>query len=435
MIPWTKTWRRGPSGDAGARAASPVRLPWLVWLVLGSTLVSCAVGGLRFLGLSLRGWMWTVPFVGSVVVILAERARRPFPLLLWAPWAVLSIGYLIVSPFENAAQRTAMVLAPLPIAYAVSGLALTRDQVRTLQLRLQQLGLLLVALMLAQVGVFTTGELPQTTGLAPQVMTGALLATVYASGFAHGLRGFLLPWAAVALLPVVAVTRTAAAVTMLTLPGAFGPLRLRKRLLALGLLALAAVAVFNTERFQQKMFYSGSGTLEDLTLENPDLRSTGRFALWEVMREEIAKKPLLGHGANAQEAFIFDLLKIRGQPHNDWLRLLFDYGWVGVGLYGLTLLAQVALLVRLHRRCAEDDDGGRMLAGATAASFVVYALIMVTDNIFLYTAYFGNLQFALIGLAYAVGTAGAPNPAPSAAQPRPRVSTWWRKRHDDAPAS
>jgi O-antigen ligase len=116
------------------------------------------------------------------------------------------------------------------------------------------------------------------------------------------------------------------------------------------------------------------------------------------MRNEIDAKPWFGHGANAQEWFLEELFGTLTQPHNDWLRLEFDYGYIGTGLFGATLLAQALLAWTLGMK---SSGPRKMLFLSGASAFVSFVLIMVTDNIILYAVYFGNLHFAIMGLAYA----------------------------------
>ena len=54
------------------------------------------------------------------------------------------------------------------------------------------------------------------------------------------------------------------------------------------------------------MFYSGEGTIFDLTWDNPNLRTTGRKAIQEAMERRIADSPWFGHGANASEQFMLN---------------------------------------------------------------------------------------------------------------------------------
>ena len=41
---------------------------------------------------------------------------------------------------------------------------------------------------------------------------------------------------------------------------------------------------------------------------------------------------------------------------------------------------------------------GQSVAGAT--SFIPYVVMMYSDNIMVYVSYFGNFQFAILGMAY-----------------------------------
>lgn len=396
----------------------PPRLPLLLWVVLGATLLACVVGDLQVFYFSVKGWMWVVPTALAMAELFNQRTSRPFPLALWLPWSILCLTYLIVSPFQNALQRTVIILAPIVVGYACSGLPLNERSAQEILLRCKQFALLLFLVMLGEIGFLASGILPDITGLAPQSITASLLAVYFAAAFAYESPGALPAWAIMAALPLVAVTRTAILVTGMTLAATFAPLPAVRRLVILVLLLVTAVAVFQTERFQKKMFYSGSGTLADLDMDNPDFRSTGRFNLWSLMKVEIERKPIFGHGANAQEDFILSQIHFRGQPHNDWLRLRFDYGWVGTGLYALTLLVQALLLLRLAYGPEAPSVEARILLTGGAGTFVVYAAMMLTDNILLYSSFFGVMQFALIGVAYAVVAAERGQRAAAGGEPQ-----------------
>jgi len=107
----------------------------------------------------------------------------------------------------------------------------------------------------------------------------------------------------------------------------------------------------------------------------------------------------VGHGANASEELILKLSE--GQlthPHNDWLRFLYDYGIVGAALFLLTVINQVRHLLK---KAWNTEGELRTFFFAAASSFLPFVLMMFTDNIVLYAAFYGNLQFTIIGLAYA----------------------------------
>jgi len=197
----------------------------------------------------------------------------------------------------------------------------------------------------------------------------------------------------------MALTRTAITVTGMTIPLTFASLKLKKRAIFLTIVAVVGVTIFYTERVQKKMFYSGSGTLQDIRLTNPDFFTAGRSYLWDHMIEEIKAKPIWGHGANASEEFVFSVTwGTLTHPHNDWLRLLYDYGVIGTCIFGFCLVAQV---IHLLKRAKRTFGESRVLLYAGASSFLPFVLLMFTDNIILYAAFFGNLQFTILGLVYA----------------------------------
>jgi len=55
----------------------------------------------------------------------------------------------------------------------------------------------------------------------------------------------------------------------------------------------------------------------------------------------------------------------------------------------------------LLRRARRAIGHSRILIYAGATSFLPFVLFMYTDNIILYAAFFGNLQFTILGLVYA----------------------------------
>lgn len=120
--------------------------------------------------------------------------------------------------------------------------------------------------------------------------------------------------------------------------------------------------------------------------------------MWELMDQEIMDKPLFGHGGNAQEDFILSYAGFYGQPHNDWLRLLFDYGYLGASIFAFCVLLQT---FHAWKRARNTVGGTRVLFYAGATAFLPFVLFMLTDNIILYVSFFGNLHFAILGLAYA----------------------------------
>jgi O-antigen ligase len=235
--------------------------------------------------------------------------------------------------------------------------------------------------------------------LAAEVMTGLLLACVYAAELSLGRRKSIFWWVLMVGVPVFAVTRTAIVATVLTLPLSLSPMKLRKRLLLSGIVLGMGVALFFSAPVQAKMFSSGRGTVSDVLEGN--VTSSGRFPLWEEFGRRIHEALGFGHGAGAGEQLAIQLTS--GQikyPHNDWLLTLYDYGLLGTLVYAGSLIIAARHALRHARRA--PDPYIRVLLFSGASAFIPFALMMITDNIMVYASFFGNLQFLLLGAAYAV---------------------------------
>lgn len=361
-----------------------------------------ALGPPSLLGVALSGLTWLVPLLLAAGILVAVRGRMAFPVAIWLPWAIFVAAYILLADTDHALQRSVMILCPIVVGMAASKPRDVAVGIAAIPKTLRRLTVAVWISFLLGSGILATGALPDATGFAAGVMTGALLCTYFAASYALGAGNDLRWWGALSILPVIAVTRMGILATGLTLPATLAPLRLWKRAALVGAMVLAGLLVFQTERVQRKMFFGGSGTLADVTLDNPDFATTGRRTMWDAMTAEIERAPWFGHGANASEPFVAVLTGGITHPHNDWLRLAFDYGYIGTALFALTFAAQALHLWWKARRAS---GSARTLFYAGASSFLVFALFMFSDNVILYAAFFGNLQFTLIGLAYGADAA------------------------------
>jgi len=371
-------------------------VPFLVWLT-GLAAFAAANANFEVFGFSASGYAWVLPLVVALLVLARHPNRVKFPWPIWVPWALLLVVYLVEADDAHALQRTAMMLCPVVVGMAASCSRLTPVTPRETRRFLRVLAIAVGLGIVWHAGLLISGTLPVYGGSATSVMTASLLAAMFATGYSFGRRTDLGWWVAIQLVPWIALTRTGIVASAVTLPFCFGPLKVRTRLISLGAIALGSVALFSTPRMQARMFYSGSGTLSEISLQNRNFATSGRSALWPELLEEIKSKPWVGHGANASETFISATRPDLAHPHNDWLRLLFDYGILGTGFFVITFIAQGLHALAAARRA---PDFARLLFLSCALSFVVLFVFMCTDNIILYAAFFGNLLFALLGLAY-----------------------------------
>lgn len=383
------------------------QMPLIIWVVVVATGAAVS-GGKGILGFNVSGLAWFIPLFFSALVILRGPEKIKFPFLLWLPWIVVLVLYFVVSKYSSL-QRTIQLMCPFVVGMAVSTCKIEPEQLKSFIKLCKQFSIAIVIIALFKTGLILTGKIPAVTGLAAQAITAVLLCCLFAASYASGNRTDLFWWGLMAALPLYAVTRTAIVAAGLTLPLTFAPLSLRKRIVTIFLVFVVGLALFYTARMQHKMFYSGKGELTDIFKKGSSKRSrtnvftgdfadSGRDSMWNSMRRRIIQKPWLGYGTGAGESFIKKITGGLAYPHNDWLLTLHDQGVFGTTVYSLCLvLAMLHALGRAKRTSGEV----RLLFLAGASSFIPFVLIMFTDNIMVYASYYGNLQFTILGLAYA----------------------------------
>lgn len=385
---------------ARAKATGGRTLPFVILFVFWSTIIACTLGrSISLAGYTVQGLVWMMTLVFSVFILARNAGKISLPWYLWTPWAGVLVIFQIFSKWDDSLQRTVMMLCPLVVGHAVSTLTVRSGQLSSFYGLVRQATITFFVFIVFSTGIIFTGALPAITGLAPQVMTGSVLAVYFAVRYSfQGSKQMLYYWLGLVLIPIIALTRMGILATVVSLPLTLAPLKLVKRLIVIAGVCILGTGMFYTERIQQKMFYTGEGELADVRLDNPQFRTTGRVAMWDAMSNEIEKSPWLGYGANATDEFLRQYAGFTTHPHNDWLRLRFDYGYVGAIVFGLCILMQILHAWKKARETS-GETGILFYTGATA--FIPFVMFMFTDNIILYAAFFGNLHFAILGLAYA----------------------------------
>jgi O-antigen ligase len=359
-------------------------------------------------GVQLSPLGWMAPLLVCGVVALRHQRLVSFPLWLWAPWALWVLAYLLFAESANALQRGVMLLTPLFVSAGFSTVRVDALLIDKFRLWLHRFFWIFIAAAGVSTGLLVSGQLSATSGFAAGAITASLLAAWYAARYARGDARALAYWAVLAVVPVLANTRTGMVAVALTLPLTLAPLSMTKRLIAVAVLVVAGMGVFQMERIQNKMFYSGQGTVSDavtgvldlLKGEEPaslDFATSGRRYIHQALIDGLDEAYWLGHGANTSEAISLAFSEAT-HPHNDWLRLRYEYGLLGMLLFALTMLGQVGHALWRSRRMPPD---AAIFLWVGAGAFLPMALFMFSDNVILYAAWFGNLQFAMLGLGYA----------------------------------
>lgn len=370
---------------------------WLPAVLFGG-MIAASVFSVSIMGFSLTGWAWVAGLLAGAALFLKKGTTLVvLPFQYWLPWAVMVLLY-VGWGFEHAVQSALQILCPLMVGMAVSTLRPAEAEAETF-LKWCRMGamLFLGVMVFVRLPMLLLGRLPETTGLAPQAMTAMLFQSLFlCSWLLRRDKTDLLLYLGCAVFVIVSLVRGAMLGSLALVVLTLAPLSFARRVM----IAVAAVVigwmVFQMPTVQKKMFWSGRGGIEDLRWDNPDLRKHTRDLMWNRLWSGVQERPWLGHGGNASatdlvEAGFGDL------PHNDWLRILFNYGIVGCALYVLAMLVQI-----LHGwRWAESAPlHTRVLLHGGLSAFVPYAVVMFFDNILIYATFYGNLHFLLLGFAY-----------------------------------
>ena len=367
-------------------------------LIIALAMIPWIFGYKQILGFNVTGWSWVIGVTAALLICMQNMRLISFPLHLWLPW----IGILLLYWFSgkdnpDANQSLVQLLSPLAVGCAASIFRPDSKQLEFIVIWITRLAWIAWLLLFVSMPMILIGVLPNYSFMAPQMIGGLLLGACYIAFYFCGSGRHLYYYLAMLAIAVVSLTRGPIIAMLSCLPLTPAPLTSRKRIILCAAMIICALFLFNSERIQQRMFYSGQGELTDLYLDNPNLATSGRSFMWDILWPGVEENPWLGNGFNMHRKTLINYGSILYLPHNDWLKLLYDMGIVGAGIYLIIMVLQMLSLIKIARW---SSGANRLLAYGAATAFVPYALIMLTDNVILYVQFFGNLHFALIGIIY-----------------------------------
>jgi O-antigen ligase len=159
--------------------------------------------------------------------------------------------------------------------------------------------------------------------------------------------------------------------------------------------------MFNNILPLQEHFLSGDVRLR---VAGVGINVSGRGSLWQAAYDSFLESPWVGKGAGSSSHLIESRFRTVAHPHNDYLRVLHDYGIVGISLW---LLGWIRVLRQLWTQARSGERCRRADAPLQFAAFLAtlgICLMMITDNPMTYVFAMAPLG-VLVGAA--VGTASA----------------------------
>lgn len=409
-----------------------------------------AGGALVLVGLTavaVRGWSDVEIYCG-LVIVASSFVDLPRNVVIGPATALAGLSFIyamgatLIRLNHSRTHPSKLLLRPLWLFVIWAVLAAVRSSA---DLKVMQ-QLSVAVMFVATAGVVAAaapGRLGFVGRLGNLLTFGALIATgLYAIGVLLGGLGseLLIGSRTYALFALVTLAWSLASfryggrwgllVSLITMAGIFTSLSRLALGAALVLLVLAwfkatslvsilrSVVLLGTGLFLMVNAVSNVDALNERFLEGDVLRLggglalnvSGRANLWGVTWDSFVESPWVGKGPGSAEEVVSSRYPDIAHPHNDYLKLLHDYGIVGASLF---LFGFFRLIILTRRRwAAADRVGDRASARLHLAAFlalVATALSMVTDNSLAYVFQMAPLA-VIVGMSLSHTSARVPEP-------------------------
>lgn len=341
----------GPGSSLAALTVIYALLAWLMWLtwpVLTRVSLGVVVPLASFLGWGFLSFLWNTPTIQGVQ-----------NLLVWSAF----LGFILLASSRSQIDRK---------IGGFVGLALRRAT--------------WIAVGLYMISILWSG-LGNEAVLGPRsfALFALLGLASYLSRWRYGERRALW-WSGIIVLAIGAsLSRLALIVALVLFPLSQISLTSRRGLLraVLSIVLIAGVsglALTYVEPLQSR-FTEGDRSLR---VHGVTINTEGRTELWEGTLNSSKQALWMGQGAGSSEVLVNRLFFPESQPHNDYLRLLHDYGMVGLGLWVLAFLNLLRATFRAWTRADRANTPEAPVYLAAFLSVVAVSLSMITDNVMVY---------------------------------------------------
>lgn len=354
----------------------------------------------RIFGFSLTGYAWILVLIVSILYLFELFAKKSktskFPLVIWLPWICLSLIYFFLNINSITLHATAQSFVPILVGLVAGSLEYNE---KTLQKILTYFKYLIILIIISNIflSYIRFGILGYGSATDSHLTAIATIIT-FAFYYKHKKSKYLIYYALMLLVQIVAVTRIGiVALLIIPLIHFYQTLNYKKILMILVLIPVS-LSIFQLPNIQKKMFYTGRGSIKDISYFSENLNTSGRKFVNEILINEFRKDPFWGKGTRAD----YFILKKYGldinETHNDYLQLLVNFGFFGTFVLLFTFIIQFTLLIKLKIYTEQE----KILRSIILTMQVVLFLFMATNTIYRGTYDFMNYYFGLIGMIYAI---------------------------------
>lgn len=339
----------------------------------------------------------------------------PWRLIRWMfPYAAF-LGWVAISVFWSPAilvnsTQNAVVYVLFAVVILFVGSLMARYPEETLQLVDRGIhGVDWIALGLAVASLLLRGFPSDERGwfIGPRsfALLGVMVISWHLARWYYGERGAgIRAWCWLTAI-ALSLSRTATAAAALSFALAIlmrtcirpRDLLTRVPLIVIGLGVTSAYVLYATP-FHER-FVTG-----DLSIAVGDtqVNASGRMQMWEIIIASGRASPLIGQGLGSSQVAIFEMGETIGHPHNDYLRLWHDLGFVGLGLFLLAVSGWFFALLRSWRLAAHVCRARAAAPLAAMFALLGFMLSAFTDNAIVYPFVMGPLG-VLLGAGLGAG--------------------------------
>lgn len=395
--------------DASKRTTSMPLLAsvGLLWLLTVDLMVRFDLGPISLSGLltpitailciTLAPMVSLVGTWGKRGIITRSGGRMPWPLTIFGFYVLIRLS---INPSIEGAQNVAVYSSFIAGAAVVALSAPMPSVGRMLRsYRWGAVATVVIFLVALVIGIEVYGE--RAFALSSLVFLAVLIP--------HRSRKILPRLAPflVVLAMFLSLSRTAAVIgAALLVFLALNSRRMVRMPLAVTLFATAGAgiiwAVTTFDPFRDR-FLGGDAGLE---IGGLSINTSGRANLWGATIDSAMSSPWFGRGAGSAAETTKELFGI-GHPHNEYLRIFHDFGWVGLSAFSVGMLM---LVYRVWVRARQTDH---QIHWAALIGLIGILAASATDNVLTY-------PFVMFPLAILVGASLAqPSPGKRSSQRLP----------------
>jgi O-antigen ligase len=344
---------------------------------------------------------------------------RAFPrhlLLRLSPWLAfllwLTIRSIWTPPNFYYGVQHVLVFLVFGLCLLMAGLLASRNSDWTVHLidsAMRRMGVL--ALGLAGFSIATKGLLePWLINQRVVAVLGLAPVSWYLMRLYFDVPHSLAPvtiWLAVIAL---SSSRTATAIGMLLLVLVTLLKVWRRRSGSLGAVSLVLLVAGGTAvlflRVPEYRDHLLEGDTSDIAVGSVGINANGRVVVWQAVMKSGEESPIVGKGVGASSVFVsWRTARVLEHPHNDYLRMWYDLGWIGLGLFLWALLSWAVILGRGWFRPSREGKPAAYTQLAGLLALLSLMLVMVTDNVVVYAGVMGVMG---ILLGAGLGTRSSP---------------------------